>query len=41
MSLFATPPCKGQLRLAIVVAAETLPFVIGGFFLCERDELRS
>ena len=30
--VFATPPCKGQLRLAIVVAAETLPFVIGGSF---------
>ena len=30
--MFATPPCKGQLRLAIVVAAETLPFVIGGSF---------
>ena len=28
--VFATPPCKWQLRLAIVVAAETLPFVIGG-----------
>ena len=30
--VFATPPCKGQLRLAIVVAADTLPFVIGGSF---------
>ena len=30
--VFATPPCKGQRRLAIVVAAETLPFVIGGSF---------
>ena len=30
--VFATPPCKGQRRLAIVVAAETLPFVIDGSF---------
>ena len=30
--VFATPPCKGQLRLAIVVAAETVPHVIGGSF---------
>ena len=30
--VFATPPCNGQLRLAIVVATETLPFVIGGSF---------
>ena len=30
--MFATPPCKGQRRLAIVVAAETVPYVIGGSF---------
>ena len=30
--VFATPPCKGQRRLAIVVAAETLPFVTDGSF---------
>ena len=28
--VFATPPCKGQLHLAIVVAAETVPCMIGG-----------
>ena len=39
--VFATPPCKGQRRLTMVVAAETLPFVVGGSFLCEREELRS
>ena len=39
--VFATPPREGQRRLAIVVAAETLPFVVGGSFLCEREELRS
>ena len=38
--VFATPPCKGQLRLAIVVAAGFLPFVIGVSFFCEREELR-
>ena len=27
--MFATPPCQGQLRLAIFVAAGFLPFVIG------------
>ena len=26
-NVFATPPCKVQLRLAIVVAADMLPFV--------------
>ena len=30
--MFATPPWKGQRRLAIVVAAETLPFMIDGSF---------
>ena len=39
-SQFATPPCEGQRRLAIVVPAETLPFVVGGS-LCEREELHS
>ena len=39
--VFATPPCKVQRRLAIVIAAETLPLVIGGSFLCEREERRS
>ena len=34
--MFATPPCKGPRRLAIVVAAETLPFVIGGSFCVKR-----
>ena len=39
--MFATPPCQEQLRLAIVVEAETVPYVVGGSFLCEREELRS
>ena len=30
--VFATPPCEGQRHLAIVVAAETQPFVVGGSF---------
>ena len=30
--VFASPPCKGQGRLAIVVGAETLPCVVGGSF---------
>ena len=30
--VFARPPCKGQRRLANAVAAETLPFMIGGSF---------
>ena len=30
--VFATLPCEGQRRLAIVVAAETLPFLFGGSF---------
>ena len=34
--VFATPPCKRQRRLAIVVAAETLPFMIGGSFYVKR-----
>ena len=36
--MFATPPCQEQLRLAIVVEAETVPYVVGGSFLCEREE---
>ena len=31
-NVFATPPWKGQRRLAIVVAAETLPFMSDGSF---------
>ena len=30
--VFATPPCKERRRLAVVVAAEALPSVIGGSF---------
>ena len=30
--VFATPPHEGQRRLAMEVAAETLPFVVGGSF---------
>ena len=34
--MFGTPICEGQRRLAIVVAAETMPFVISGSF-CAPD----